>query len=46
VQDGADRILHPDPYADSAFRVPPWMRAPDPGRGRALSRAALPARGR
>jgi branched-chain amino acid transport system substrate-binding protein len=46
VQDGADRILHPDPYADSAFRVPPWMRAADPGRGRGLSRPALPARGR
>jgi branched-chain amino acid transport system substrate-binding protein len=46
VQDGADRILHPEPYADSAFRVPPWMRGPDPRRPRGLSRAALPARGR
>jgi branched-chain amino acid transport system substrate-binding protein len=46
VQDGADRILHPDPYADSAFRVPPWMRAPEAARPRGISRAALPARGR
>jgi branched-chain amino acid transport system substrate-binding protein len=25
IQDGAQRILHPSPYAESTFRLPPWF---------------------
>jgi branched-chain amino acid transport system substrate-binding protein len=25
IQDGAQRILHPAPYAESTFRLPPWF---------------------
>jgi branched-chain amino acid transport system substrate-binding protein len=38
VQAGADRILHPAPYAEAEFRPPPWLAEVRP--------RALPARGR
>jgi branched-chain amino acid transport system substrate-binding protein len=28
IQDGAQRILHPGPYADGSFRTPSWFAAP------------------
>jgi branched-chain amino acid transport system substrate-binding protein len=28
IQDGAQRILHPLPYADGSFRTPSWLAAP------------------
>ncbi len=28
IQDGQQRILHPSPYAESTFRLPPWFSAP------------------
>jgi branched-chain amino acid transport system substrate-binding protein len=32
IQDGAHCILHPSPYADSTFRLPPWFSdGPAPG---------------
>jgi branched-chain amino acid transport system substrate-binding protein len=30
VQDGRQRILDPLPYADGAFRLPPWFGSPKP----------------
>jgi branched-chain amino acid transport system substrate-binding protein len=44
VQDGADRILHPAPYAESGFRLPAWL-VPAARRGR-VRPPALPAPGR
>src|SRR5579875_3545995 len=31
IQDGAQRILHPAPYAEATFRLPPWFST-DPAR--------------
>ena len=46
VQAGADRILHPAPYAEADFLMPPWLAARARRGPGALTRPALPARGR
>ncbi|MEV0579307.1 ABC transporter substrate-binding protein [Streptomyces sp. NPDC050392] len=32
VQDGTSRAIHPTPYAEASFRLPPWLRQESPRR--------------